>query len=530
VVSISLSASGKLDKSGGTLTGPLILERDPLGDLEAATRRWVLAQVGTGGGGGVQIAADLGGTDAAPLVIGTHLAAPLPLAQGGTNAADAPTARAQLGLGTAATANTSAFDPAGAAVAAQTAAISAAAANAAGTYLPLTGGTLTGPLALGNHKVTGVANGTAATDVAALGQVPTVGAAGAGAGVALSSTDATTTNARTPTAHATVHATGGSDPLTPAAIGAAATSSLGGAAFLAVGTTAGTVAAGDDSRITGAVQSAGTGLTKTGTSLALATPVSIANGGTGQASAQAALNALAGAQTLGRYLRGDGTNVTLAAIQAADVPILNQSTTGTAAGLSSTLAIASGGTGATSAATALVNLGAVASDWCDLLGVALLTAKFTESGVTYQQTPGDLVLCLCTPPKTKSISSLAAWVTAGGVTPSGVNALMFFDETGNLIDQTGDMSSAWSSAGMVEGALGGSHTVTAGVGYYLGFLTHFSGTSPHFAATGTAGTANFPLANGHRTAIFKGGQTSVPLSIDPSSYTPNSGYFIMYGR
>jgi len=422
VVSISLSASGKLDKSGGTLTGPLILERDPLLDLEAATRQFVLAHAG--GGGGVQIAADLGGTNSAPIVISTHLAAPLPLAQGGTNAADAPGARTQLGLGTAATANTSAFDAAGAAAAAQAAAISAAGANAASTYLPLAGGTLTGALALGNHKLTGVADGTAPTDGAALGQVPTVGAVGAGAGVALSSTDATTTNARTPTAHASTHATGGTDPLSPAAIGAAATSSLGGAAFLSVGATAGTVAAGDDSRITGAV----------------------------------------------------------------------------------------------------------ASDWCDMLGVALLTARFTESGVTYQQTAGDLVLCLCTPPKTRSISTLGIWVTAAGAVGSGVNALLLYTEAGVLIDQTGDMTAAFSSAGMAEGAMGGSHTVTAGTGYYLGFLTHFSGTSPHFAATGTTGTANFPVVNGHYTALFKGSQLSVPPSFTPSSYTPNSGYFIMYGR
>jgi hypothetical protein len=42
-------------------------------------------------------------------------------------------------------------------------------------------------------------------------------------------------------------------------------------------------------------------------------------------------------------------------------PTFNQNTTGTAAGLSATLAIASGGTGATSAATALTNLGAQAT-------------------------------------------------------------------------------------------------------------------------------------------------------------------------
>jgi hypothetical protein len=78
----------------------------------------------------------------------------------------------------------------------------------------------------------------------------------------------------------------------------------------------------------------------------------IANGGTGQTTAQTAMNAFAGAVTSGSYLRGNGTNVVMSAIQAADVPTLNQNTTGTAAGLSATLAIASGGTGQTTATAA----------------------------------------------------------------------------------------------------------------------------------------------------------------------------------
>lgn len=84
----------------------------------------------------------------------------------------------------------------------------------------------------------------------------------------------------------------------------------------------------------------------------------IANGGSGQTTAQTAMNAFAGAVTSGSYLRGNGTNVVMSAIQAADVPTLNQNTTGTASNVTGTVAIANGGTGATTAGDALTNLGA----------------------------------------------------------------------------------------------------------------------------------------------------------------------------
>ncbi len=58
--------------------------------------------------------------------------------------------------------------------------------------------------------------------------------------------------------------------------------------------------------------------------------VAILNGGTGQITQQAAINALVGGVTSGQYLRGNGTNVLLSGIQAADVPTLNQNSTGTA--------------------------------------------------------------------------------------------------------------------------------------------------------------------------------------------------------
>ena len=69
----------------------------------------------------------------------------------------------------------------------------------------------------------------------------------------------------------------------------------------------------------------------TGTASNVTGTVAIANGGSGQTTAQLAINAFAGATTSGSYLRGNGTNVVMNTIQVADVPTLNQNTTGTAA-------------------------------------------------------------------------------------------------------------------------------------------------------------------------------------------------------
>lgn len=71
----------------------------------------------------------------------------------------------------------------------------------------------------------------------------------------------------------------------------------------------------------------------------LAGTLNIANGGTGATTQQAALNALAGSVTSGQYLRGNGTNVSMSSLQSSD--------------LSGTIAIANGGTGATTQQGAL---------------------------------------------------------------------------------------------------------------------------------------------------------------------------------
>jgi hypothetical protein len=74
----------------------------------------------------------------------------------------------------------------------------------------------------------------------------------------------------------------------------------------------------------------------TGTASNVTGTVAVANGGSGQTTAQLAINAFAGAVTSGSYLRGNGTNVVMNTIQAADVPTLNQSTTGSAGSVATT--------------------------------------------------------------------------------------------------------------------------------------------------------------------------------------------------
>ena len=89
----------------------------------------------------------------------------------------------------------------------------------------------------------------------------------------------------------------------------------------------------------------------TGTASNVTGTVALANGGSGQTTAQLAMNAFAGAVTSGSYLRGNGTNVVMSTIQAADVPTLNQNTTGTASNVTGTVAIANGGTSLTTTPT-----------------------------------------------------------------------------------------------------------------------------------------------------------------------------------
>ena len=123
-------------------------------------------------------------------------------------------------------------------------------------------------------------------------------------------------------------------------------------------------------------------------------------------------------QTANTFLaapNGSAGTPTFRAIVAADVPTLNQNTTGTAAGLSSTLAIASGGTGQTTAAAAFNALSPVttAGDLIIGNGVNSSTRLAIGSNATVLTSNGTTASWAALP---AGVSSFSAGTT--GFTPS----------------------------------------------------------------------------------------------------------------
>jgi hypothetical protein len=154
----------------------------------------------------------------------------------------------------------------------------------------------------------------------------------------------------------------------------------------------------------------------TGTAANVTGVVAVINGGSGQITAQAAMNAFAGAVTSGSYLRGNGTNVVMNTIQVADVPTLNQNTTGTAANVTGVVAIVNGGTGQTTASAAFNALSPITTTGDLILGNGANSATRLPIGANgYLLTSNGTTASWTAAPAT-GVTSFNAGTT--GLTPS----------------------------------------------------------------------------------------------------------------
>jgi hypothetical protein len=180
--------------------------------------------------------------------------------------------------------------------------------------------------------------------------------------------------------------------------------------------------------------------TATAGAITLAGTLALTNGGSGQTTAQAAMNAFAGAVTSGSYLRGNGTNVVMNTIQVADVPTLNQNTTGTAANVTGTVAILNGGTGQTTAGAAFNALSPITTTGDLILGTGVNTASRLPIGANGYLLTSD--------------GTTASWVQApaGGVTTfsAGTTGLTPSTATSGAVTLAGTLALANGGSGQTS--------------------------------------------------------------------------------
>jgi hypothetical protein len=271
---------------------------------------------------------------------------------------------------------------------------------------------------------------------------------------------------------------------------------------------------GGDGTVTSVNVSGGsTGLTTSGGpittsgTITLDGTLAITNGGTGQTSAQGAINALAGSVASGQYLRGDGTNVVMSTIQVSDVPQLNQNTTGQAGSVANAVTFNSTG----GAAAGTTYNGSVART-IDYSSVGAPKADGTGATGTWGI----------------NISGNAATATAAtNVADGAANRIVYqqgFGSTTFVVAPTvTDTFLKWNGSAFVWGAIAGAGTVTSvDVSGGTTGLTTSGGpitSSGSITLAGTLNVANGGTGTTSLTGYVKGNGTS---AMTASAAIPNT--------
>ena len=294
---------------------------------------------------------------------------------------------------------------------------------------------------------------------------------GTGAATVAAGNDSRFTDARTPTAHAASHASGGSDPVTPAAIGALTQTTGDGRYLLATARAAANGVASLD-----------------GTTKVPSAQIPDLSATYLTATQRAAANGVASL---------DGTTK----VPAAQIPDLSATYT-TVAGYGNVWTPNDQG----------------------LIAWSFDPACCTTTGTTLSA--GFIYLIEIVLRQAATIAKINGVIGTAGATLTANQCLAgLYDTTGTRRGVTGDMSTTWNSAGNKAMSLTSSYSAAAGK-YYLALL--FNGTtSPTFAAGSTLGATFTPgnanlSAGSYRFCRSAAGQTSLPTSITLSGYTPDA--------
>jgi hypothetical protein len=262
----------------------------------------------------------------------------------------------------------------------------------------------------------------------------------------------------------------------------------------------------------------------TGTAANVTGVVAVLNGGSGTTTAQGAINTFAGAVTSGSYLRGNGTNVVMSTIQVADVPTLNQNTTGTAANVTGVVAVLNGGSGTTTAQGAINTFAGAVTSGSYLRGngtnVVMSTIQVADVPTLNQNTTGTAA----------NVTGTVAIVNGGtgqSTASAAFNALSPITTTGDLILGNGTNSATRLGIGANGYLLTSNGTTASWQPAPAAGVTSFSGgTTGLTPATATSGAitlaGTLAVANGGTGVTVSSGASSVVLRDANQNITVNA--------
>jgi len=144
---------------------------------------------------------------------------------------------------------------------------------------------------------------------------------------------------------------------------------------------------------------------------------------------------------------------------------------------------------------------------------------------------GDLISPLGMATATTSVVRIGLWLTAAGSGPTGGSYAVIQDVAGNVLASSADITSQLTNAAnvgtFVELVLTSSASVVGGVNYRPGILTQMS-TNPKTVGTlADDGAFQMPSIRGLRPSVFWSGLSSVPTALDPAAAsTAFAGYWI----